>query len=101
MALTKGCKQLVAEANALIRTIPTAEAIARLGDANTVFVDLRDVRELEREGMIPGAFHAPRGLLEYGGQAGLANLHLDLLQRWGAPITSFGDYGTEGLTGLG
>jgi rhodanese-related sulfurtransferase len=65
MALTKGCKQLVAEANALIRTIPTAEAIARLGDANTVFVDLRDVRELEREGMIPGAFHAPRGMLEF------------------------------------
>ena len=29
------------------------------------FVDLRDVRELEREGMIPGAFHAPRGMLEF------------------------------------
>jgi len=31
----------------------------------TVFVDIRDVRELEREGMIPGAFHAPRGMLEF------------------------------------
>ena len=30
-----------------------------------VFVDLRDVRELEREGMIPGAFHCPRGMLEF------------------------------------
>jgi len=65
MALRKGCKQLVAEANAHIRTIPTAEAIARHGDPNTVFVDLRDVRELDREGMIPGAFHAPRGMLEF------------------------------------
>lgn len=65
MALTKGCKQLVAEANARIRTIPTAEAIARHGDQNVVFVDLRDVRELERDGMIPGAFHAPRGMLEF------------------------------------
>ena len=65
MALTKGCKQLVAEANAQVRTIPTAEAIARHGDPDIVFVDLRDVRELERDGMIPGAFHAPRGMLEF------------------------------------
>jgi rhodanese-related sulfurtransferase len=65
MALTKGCKQLVAEANEKIRTIPTAEAIAHHGDPNVVFVDLRDVRELERDGMIPGAFHAPRGMLEF------------------------------------
>jgi rhodanese-related sulfurtransferase len=41
------------------------EAHKRLGDASTVFVDIRDVRELEREGMIPGAFHAPRGMLEF------------------------------------
>ena len=40
-------------------------AQAKLGDANTVFVDIRDVRELERDGMIPGAFHAPRGMLEF------------------------------------
>lgn len=65
MALKKGCKDLVAEANAVIRTIPTAEAIARHGDPNVVFVDIRDVRELEREGMIPGAFHAPRGMIEF------------------------------------
>ena len=65
MALKKGCKDLVAEANQMIRTIPTADAIARHGDADTVFVDLRDVRELQREGMIPGALHAPRGMLEF------------------------------------
>ena len=65
MGLKKGCKDLVAEANEKIRTIPTADAIARHGDSGTVFVDLRDVRELQREGMIPGAVHAPRGMLEF------------------------------------
>ena len=65
MGLKKGCKDLVAEANGKIRTSPTADAIARHGDSGTVFVDLRDVRELQREGMIPGAVHAPRGMLEF------------------------------------
>jgi rhodanese-related sulfurtransferase len=65
MGLKKGCKDLVAEAKGKIRTIPTADAIARHGDSGTVFVDLRDVRELQREGMIPGAVHAPRGMLEF------------------------------------
>jgi len=65
MELKKGCKDLVAEANEKIRTIPTADAIARHGDPDVVFVDLRDVRELQREGMIPGAGHAPRGMIEF------------------------------------
>jgi rhodanese-related sulfurtransferase len=65
MELKKGCKDLVAEANGKIRTIPTADAIARHGDPDVVFVDLRDVRELQREGMIPGAVHAPRGMIEF------------------------------------
>lgn len=65
MALTKGCGVLIAEAQSKIRTIPTADAIARHGDPDVVFVDIRDVRELERDGMIPGAIHAPRGMLEF------------------------------------
>ena len=65
MELKKSCKQLVAEANEKIRTIPLQEAIKRHGDADLVFVDIRDVRELQREGMIPGALHAPRGMLEF------------------------------------
>ena len=65
MELKKSCKELVAEANGKIRTIPTSDAIARHGDPGIVFVDLRDVRELQREGMIPGAVHAPRGMLEF------------------------------------
>ena len=65
MAVTKGVKQLVAEANARITTIPVADAKALLGNPGVQFVDIRDVRELEREGMVPGAFHAPRGMLEF------------------------------------
>jgi rhodanese-related sulfurtransferase len=65
MTITKGYKQLMAEARAKIRTISTEEAKAKLEDSNVVFVDIRDVRELEREGMIPNAFHAPRGMLEF------------------------------------
>jgi rhodanese-related sulfurtransferase len=41
------------------------EAKTLHGDPNVVFVDLRDPRELKREGVIPGAFHAPRGMLEF------------------------------------
>ncbi|HRN61479.1 MAG TPA: rhodanese-like domain-containing protein [Luteimonas sp.] len=65
MAVKKGVKQLVQEANARITTVPVAEAIGLLDDPNVQFVDIRDVRELEREGMVPGAFHAPRGMLEF------------------------------------
>ena len=65
MKLRKGFKQMVDEAKQRITTIPLADAKARLGRGDVVFVDLRDVRELEREGMIPGAFHCPRGMLEF------------------------------------
>jgi rhodanese-related sulfurtransferase len=65
MALKKGFKQLLAEAERKTVGITAADAQARIGDPDTVFVDIRDVRELEREGMIPGAFHAPRGMLEF------------------------------------
>jgi len=65
MPVTKGSKQLVEEARQKIKTIPVEEAIRRHGDPDVVFVDIRDVRELDREGMIPGAFHALRGMLEF------------------------------------
>lgn len=63
--ITKGFKALVAEANAKIETIPTEAAKALVGREDVVLVDLRDPRELEREGKIPGAFHCPRGMLEF------------------------------------
>jgi rhodanese-related sulfurtransferase len=65
MKLRKGFHQMVEEAKSRIKTISLEEAQARHGRADVVFVDLRDVRELEREGMIPGAFHCPRGMLEF------------------------------------
>ena len=48
-----------------IETLPAEIAQQLLEDSNVVFVDIRDVRELEREGMIPNALHAPRGMLEF------------------------------------
>ena len=65
--LKKGVKDLVAEAEAIITTISTDEAIKRHvnDDDNTVFVDIRDIRELERDGMVPGAVHVPRGMVEF------------------------------------
>src|SRR6267378_4313561 len=65
MKMKKGFRQLVDEAKARITTISLDEAKRRHGRDDVVFVDLRDVRELEREGMIPGAFHCPRGMLEF------------------------------------
>ena len=56
---------LVEEANKVIDTVPVDEAVAMHADPDVVFVDLRDVRELEREGRIPGAFHMPRGMVEF------------------------------------
>jgi rhodanese-related sulfurtransferase len=65
MKLRKGFRQMVDEAKSRITTISLQDARARHGRDDTVFVDLRDVRELEREGTIPGAFHCPRGMLEF------------------------------------
>lgn len=63
--LKKNVKALLDEAAAKTKGISAQAAQAKLGDDGTVFVDIRDVRELERDGMIPGAFHAPRGMLEF------------------------------------
>jgi rhodanese-related sulfurtransferase len=63
--IIKGYKALMADAEAKVKSISAADAVASLGDPNVVIVDIRDVRELEREGRIPGSFHAPRGMLEF------------------------------------
>jgi len=63
--ITKSVKQLVAEAEAEIETLSVADAIALVGDPDTELVDIRDVRELWREGAVPGARHVPRGVLEF------------------------------------
>ena len=63
--MKKGYKALLAEAEAEVTTIPTDQALALHGDAGVVFVDLRDPREIQREGRIPGSFSCPRGMLEF------------------------------------
>jgi rhodanese-related sulfurtransferase len=65
MKLKKGFRQLVDEAKSRIRSLSVEEARARHERDDVVFVDLRDVRELERDGLIPGAVHCPRGMLEF------------------------------------
>ena len=61
----KTAQSLVDAAMLLVTTRSLDEARALHGRDDVVFVDVRDVRELEREGVIPGAVHAARGLLEF------------------------------------
>src|SRR3954452_7266509 len=66
--ITRGVKAMIDEANAEIETVTAAEAIAAYaGGANNdvVIVDIRDPREIERDGKIPGAFSCTRGMLEF------------------------------------
>ncbi|WP_342361973.1 rhodanese-like domain-containing protein [Terrarubrum flagellatum] len=63
--ITRGYKTLLEEAEKDIKTLSVEEALALHGSDDVVFVDLRDPRELEREGRMPGAFHCPRGMLEF------------------------------------
>ncbi|MEC7762321.1 MAG: rhodanese-like domain-containing protein [Pseudomonadota bacterium] len=65
MALTKTAAQLVDEARARIEEVEAPDLIAALDDPDTVIVDIRDVRELQKVGRIPGSVHAPRGMLEF------------------------------------
>ncbi|NMM19784.1 MAG: rhodanese-like domain-containing protein [Rhodoferax sp.] len=65
MPITKSCQQLVAEAMAQVTTYSVAEVQARMNDGHTQIVDIRDPRELERDGTVVGAYPAPRGMLEF------------------------------------
>ena len=65
MAVTKGYKQLLDEANAQVRTVSPEEAQALAATGEALIIDLRDPREVEREGRIAGAHHCPRGMLEF------------------------------------
>jgi len=65
MAMRKGYKQLLEEANAAISAVTPEEAHRLAQSDDVVLVDIRDPRELDREGRVPGAFHAPRGMLEF------------------------------------
>jgi rhodanese-related sulfurtransferase len=63
--LKRGFKQMLAEANAVIETVSVQDLGYLLDDPDVVLVDVRETVEREREGLIPGSVHAPRGMLEF------------------------------------
>jgi rhodanese-related sulfurtransferase len=63
--ITVGYKQLLAEAEGNIENVSAEQAIGDAKRPDVVIVDIRDPREIEREGRIPNSFHAPRGMLEF------------------------------------
>lgn len=63
--LKKNSAQMVADARDRIEEIETSALIAMLDDPNVVVVDIRDIRERQRGGFIPGSVHAPRGMIEF------------------------------------
>ena len=63
--ITISVKKMVAEANSEITTISVEEASKLISSPDHVIIDLRDIRELQRSGKIPGAFSCPRGMLEF------------------------------------
>lgn len=63
--ITTGYKVLLEAACREIEEIEAKDAIALVGDPTVVIVDIRDPRELQIEGKIPGSYHAPRGMLEF------------------------------------
>jgi rhodanese-related sulfurtransferase len=63
--ITTSVRALVEEAERTIETLPVEDAIGLHGDEGVVLVDIRDIRELQRDGRVPGAFHCPRGMLEF------------------------------------
>lgn len=63
--LKKGFKQFLADANAVIETVSVQDLDFLLEDDDTLLVDVRETVERERDGLIPGSVHAPRGLLEF------------------------------------
>lgn len=64
-SITTGVRELVENAERDIETLSVSDALALHGKDDVVFVDIRDIRELQREGRVPGAFHCPRGMLEF------------------------------------
>ena len=63
--ITTSVHSLVEAAEREIETLSVEDAVKLAGDDNIQLVDIRDVRELQRDGKVPGAFHCPRGMLEF------------------------------------
>jgi rhodanese-related sulfurtransferase len=65
MPITRGYRALVDEAMGQVRTYTVEQVRERMGQPGLQLVDIRDIRELQHEGTVPGSFHAPRGMLEF------------------------------------
>jgi len=75
----KSAKELVEDANLRVDTITVKEALAKLNDAGTVFIDVRDSAEIAAEGKIPGAVHVNRGILELAIDPEIKSMHVPVL----------------------
>ena len=64
-SLKTSSAEMVKQARARIDEIETSDLITMMEDPNVVIVDIRDIRERQRSGYIPGSFHAPRGMIEF------------------------------------
>ena len=63
--LKTSAAEMVAASRARIEEVETTDLIGMVGDPDVLIVDLRDIRERERSGFIPGSFHCPRGMVEF------------------------------------
>src|ERR1700742_1865886 len=63
--ITVSVKALVEDAEREVETVAIEDALKLSGRDDLVLVDIRDIRELQRDGKVPGAFHCPRGMLEF------------------------------------
>ena len=63
--LKTSASDMVKNVSARIEEIETSDLINMMEDPNVVIVDIRDIRERQRSGYIPGSFHAPRGMIEF------------------------------------
>ena len=65
LKLTRSVNDLVAEAEETVISLTPSEVMNRLSEPGLILIDLRDIRELKRDGRIPGSVHVPRGMLEF------------------------------------
>lgn len=65
MGLKTTASKMVADARARIKEVETVDAIKSVDDPDVIIVDIRDIRERQRSGYIPGSVHAPRGMIEF------------------------------------
>ena len=65
LKLSRSVDELVAEAEETVISLTPTEVLDRLNEPGLLLIDLRDIRELKRDGRIPGSVHVPRGMLEF------------------------------------